>query len=132
MMAAVTTPTAAATRRKRRGQSRSRRTTSMFVAECASGRHISSVLHPVVGLKGRRDRIVMSLMAGAVLVTSSCSASHAASTAAAKATATPAVFVGPNAPSATPQATLTAAVDALLSAETRGDHAASFVLLSDE
>lgn len=74
----------------------------------------------------------MSVMAATVLVASSCSASHSATPAAQKAKTTPAVFIGPNAPAATSQPTLDAAISGLLTAEMQGNHAASFVLLSDE
>jgi hypothetical protein len=87
---------------------------------------------------GRRwAMFAITLFAVTMFAAAGCTSSHLASSsapasAAGAAPAALAVVIGPNAPPPSAQATLRDAVAALLSAEQRGDHAASFVFLSDE
>jgi hypothetical protein len=71
------------------------------------------------------------MLAMGVLTVAGCNARHAGTNSAPTSTV-PAAALGPDAPAPVARATLQNAVSALLSAEQRGDHAASFVLLSDE
>jgi hypothetical protein len=72
-----------------------------------------------------------AMLAITVMAAGACSGSHAAASSTPPTTAAVAP-AGPDAPAPSSQPTLRAAVTALLSAEQRGDHAASFVLLTDE
>ena len=72
------------------------------------------------------------LLAVVALLAAACSGGRTPVTRNASSSPAPPPFVGADAPPATPQGSLRAAVSALLAAEQRGDHTASFALLSDE